>query len=57
MFELCREGAGSEPAAGVTDIAHDPEPGVQSCQGPQFTLCGEVRHVSGSVPEMAATDL
>ena len=54
MLFVCREAAGSEPAAGVTDIEHLSELGVQSCQGPQTIL--EVAYVSGLVSQMAAQD-
>lgn len=38
---MCREAAGFEPAAGVTDIVHYPEKGVQSCQEPHIFTPGE----------------
>ncbi len=41
MLFVCREAAGSEPAAGVTDIEHLSERGVQSCQGSQFSVPGD----------------
>ena len=40
MLFVCREGAGSEPAAGVTGICQFSKLGVQSCQGPHYICYG-----------------
>ena len=48
MLFVCREVAGSEPAAGVTDIEHISNLGVQSCQGSLILFRGDF-DVSGLI--------
>ena len=57
MLFVCREVAGSEPAAGGTGIAQYSESGVQSCQESQLLYEQEAWHVSGSVQKVETADL
>ena len=54
---MCREAAGSEPAAGGTDGGQISKAGVQSCQEPLMYFPAGERVVSGIIPQMAAADL
>ena len=58
MLFVCRGGAGSEPAAGLTGMGGDPEEGVQSCQEPCFSYAerGVKKLVSGALPKVASED-